>query len=63
LIEAADLLEQLEPHSPVPFLIRKAVEFGSLPFPQLMRALIRDDKIIGEMNRELGIKEPPPAKK
>jgi type VI secretion system protein ImpA len=54
----ADLLAQLEPHSPVPYLLRKAVEFGSLPFPELMRALIREDQVIAEMNRELGIKEP-----
>jgi type VI secretion system protein ImpA len=60
LTEAADVLAQLEPHSPVPYLIRKAVEFGSLPFPQLMRALIREEQVITEMNRELGIKEPPP---
>jgi hypothetical protein len=28
-----------------------------MPFPQLMRALIRDDGVLGEMNRELGIQE------
>jgi type VI secretion system protein ImpA len=57
LAEAADLLEKLEPHSPIPYLVRKAVELGSLPFPQLMRALIRDESVLNEMNRELGIKE------
>jgi type VI secretion system protein ImpA len=59
LSEAADLLERIEPHSPVPFLIRKAVEFGGLPFPELMKALIRDDSVLTDMNRELGIKPPP----
>ncbi len=58
LTEAAELLERLEPHSPVPYLIRKAIEFGGLPFPQLMRALIRDESVLSEMNRELGIKPP-----
>jgi len=57
--EAADLLEKIEPHSPVPFLLRKAVEFGGLPFPELMKALVRDDSVLSEMNRELGIKPPP----
>jgi type VI secretion system protein ImpA len=61
LREAAKRLQQIEPHSPVPFLILKAVEFGNLSFPQLMRALIRDDGVITEMNRELGIKEEQPA--
>ena len=57
LAEAADALERLEPHSPVPFLVRRAVELGALPFPLLMAALIRDSGVLSEMNRELGIKE------
>jgi type VI secretion system protein ImpA len=63
LQQAATLLEQLEPHSPVPYLVRKAVELGKLPFPELMRRLIRDANVLTELNRELGIKteEAPPA--
>jgi type VI secretion system protein ImpA len=63
LQQAASLLEQLEPHSPVPYLVRKAVELGKLPFPELMRRLIRDANVLTELNRELGIKgeEAPPA--
>ncbi|MGF1579665.1 MAG: type VI secretion system protein TssA [Gemmataceae bacterium] len=57
LNEAAGRLKEIEPHSPIPYLIEKAVELGAMPFPQLMRALIRDDNILREMNRELGIKE------
>jgi type VI secretion system protein ImpA len=57
LAEAADLLERLEPHSPIPWLIRKAVELGALPFPKLMQALIRDENVLTEMRRELGLKE------
>ncbi len=58
LREAAEALTKLEPHSPVPFLIYRAVDFGSMPFPQLMAALIRDVNVLSEMNRELGIKPP-----
>jgi len=50
-------LERLEPHSPVPFLVRRAVELGALPFPLLMQELIRDANVLSEMNRELGIKQ------
>lgn len=56
LAEAAAALQRLEPHSPVPFLVMRAVELGALPFPQLMQALIRDASVLSEMNRELGIK-------
>jgi type VI secretion system protein ImpA len=68
LAQAAALLRQLEPHSPIPYLIQRAVELGSMPFPQLIRALIREPNILSELNRELGIKEaegaspaPPPS--
>jgi type VI secretion system ImpA family protein len=57
LATAAAALERLEPHSPVPFLVRRAVELGALPFPLLMQELIRDANVLAEMNRELGIKQ------
>jgi type VI secretion system protein ImpA len=57
LRKAADILRDLEPHSPIPYLIERAVELGAMPFPQLMKALIRNDSVLDEMNRELGIKE------
>jgi type VI secretion system protein ImpA len=60
LSEAANLLQQIEPHSPIPYLIQRACQLGAMPFPQLMRALIRDENILSELNRELGIKEPEP---
>ena len=56
LATAASALERLEPHSPVPFLVRRAVELVRLPFPLLMQELIRDANVLSEMNRELGIK-------
>jgi type VI secretion system protein ImpA len=61
LAQAAALLRELEPHSPIPYLVQRAVELGALPFPQLMKALIRDANVLTELNRELGIVEPPPS--
>jgi type VI secretion system protein ImpA len=58
LAEAAALLQQLEPHSPIPYLIKRAVELGALSFPDLMKQLIRDGDVLQGMNRELGIKQP-----
>jgi type VI secretion system protein ImpA len=57
LASAAALLQELEPHSPIPYLIQRAVELGALPFPKLVRTLIRDQSVITELNRELGIRE------
>jgi type VI secretion system protein ImpA len=58
LNQAATVLQQLEPHSPIPYLIKRAVELGALSFPELMKQLIRDADVLTAMNRELGIKEP-----
>jgi type VI secretion system protein ImpA len=61
LAQAAAVLQQLEPHSPVPYLIQRAVELGALPFPALMKQLIRDARVLEELNRGLGIRESPDA--
>lgn len=62
LEEAAALLQQLEPHSPIPYFVQRAVRLGELSFPQLIKALIRDGNVLAELNREMGIaEEPPPA--
>ncbi len=58
LAEAAAILQQIEPHSPIPYLINRVVELGGLRFPELMRELIRDAEVLSGMNRELGIKPP-----
>jgi type VI secretion system protein ImpA len=58
LARAAAVLKELEPHSPIPYLVQRAVELGSLPFPELIRSLIRDANVLTELNRELGIKPP-----
>lgn len=62
---AAQKLRQLEPHSPVPYLVDRAVELGDMPFPMMIRALIRDAGVLTELDREIGIKrgdsDAPPA--
>jgi type VI secretion system protein ImpA len=57
LEETAQLLAAMEPHSPVPYLIRRAIDLGRLPFPEMMKKLLRPDYHQGltEMDRELGI--------
>ncbi len=52
----ADSLQKLEPHNPVPYLVRRAVELGKQTLPELLKDLVRKDDIVKEMFRELGIK-------
>ncbi len=55
LNRAAELLQQIEPHSPIPYLVKRAVRLGSLPFPLLIQQMVRDANMLGELNREFGI--------
>jgi type VI secretion system protein VasJ len=41
IISAADHLQATEPHSPVPYLLRRAVAWGTMPLPQLYAELQR----------------------
>jgi type VI secretion system protein ImpA len=54
--QLASQLQQIEPHSPVPHLLMRAVQLGAMPFPQLMSELLRDQNVLGRMNQELGIR-------
>ncbi len=55
-IEAiANNLKRLEPHSPIPFMLERCVRLGSLPFPSLMRAIIRESGTLDELDRIMGI--------
>lgn len=53
----ANVLEQLEPHSPIPDLLRRAVQLGKMPFRQLIHELVREPGMLADIRREFGIKE------
>lgn len=55
MARAADILSSIEPHSPVPYLVRRAVQLGALPFPELIQAFVREQSVLETMFRELGI--------
>jgi type VI secretion system protein ImpA len=57
----ANRLKDMEPHSPIPYLIERAVKLGAMPFPELVKNLIRNGEVITELYREFGIKEETPA--
>lgn len=46
LAEAADYLLRTEPHSPTPYLVRRAVEWGGMSLHEVLQQIVRND---GEM--------------
>jgi type VI secretion system protein ImpA len=55
LEEAASYLEESEPHSPTPHLIRRALAWGSMSFPQLLSELVRDPQDMRVVYHFLGL--------
>jgi type VI secretion system protein ImpA len=63
LADASALLLQLEPQSPVAYLVQRAVRLARLPLPDLMKVLIRDPNILSQLDRDLdlGLEKQQPA--
>lgn len=55
--QVADALARIEPHSPIPDLLRRAVDLGRMPFRRLIKELVSDGGNLTQIYREFGIKE------
>ena len=62
LAEAADYLMKTEPHSPTPYLVRRAVAWGGMTLGELLQQILRNPGELGEMYRLLGLDEIPQHK-
>lgn len=52
----ADYLSEVEPHSPTPFLIRRAVRWGRMSLPEVIVEIMQEDGNLGGLLNVLGIK-------
>jgi type VI secretion system protein ImpA len=58
LDEAARLLRKLEPHSPVPYLVQRAIDMRDKSFPDLVKELMKvDANVLKDLNKILGVRE------
>ncbi len=48
----ADYLASIEPHSPTPYLVRRAVNWGRMSLPELMAEVVREE---GDLNRMINL--------
>jgi type VI secretion system protein ImpA len=53
LSEAADFLLRTEPHSPTPYLVMRAVEWGNMSLPELLQQIVRNEGEMNEIDRLL----------
>jgi type VI secretion system protein ImpA len=57
LAEAADTLMRLEPHSPAPYLVRRAIAWGGMSLAELMREFIASGYDLRTLYSMLGMDE------
>jgi type VI secretion system ImpA family protein len=55
LAEAADFLARTEPHSPTPYLVRRAIAWGAMSLDELLPQLVRNSAELEEIFRLLQI--------
>jgi len=53
--DASALLLQMEPQNPSAYMIQRAVKLARMPLPELMRVLIRDPGVLGQLDRDLDL--------
>lgn len=56
LREAADFLLRTEPHSPVPYLVRRAIAWGDMSLSQLLEELLASNTDLSTIDTLLGIR-------
>ncbi len=52
----ARYLMTIEPHSPTPYLVRRAVNWGRLPLPELMAEIMQEEGDLNRMVQLLGLR-------
>ncbi|MET0981657.1 MAG: type VI secretion system protein TssA [Telluria sp.] len=53
----ADYLADVEPHSPTPFLIRRAVNWGRMSLPEVIAEIIREEGDVNRLFNVLGVRQ------
>jgi type VI secretion system protein ImpA len=55
LVEAASYFRRTEPHSPVSYLVQRAVKWGQMPLESWLQDVIKNDGVLDELRETLGL--------
>jgi len=61
LAEVAAFFRRTEPHSPVSYLVQRAVRWGHMPLETWLRDVIKDETVLASLRDTLGLKESGPG--
>ncbi|HEX6280196.1 MAG TPA: type VI secretion system protein TssA [Pyrinomonadaceae bacterium] len=54
LSEIAAFFQRTEPHSPVAYLVQRAVKWGNMPLDRWLQDVIKDEGVLGQIRETLG---------
>jgi len=57
LAEVAQYFQRTEPHSPVAYLIQRAIKWGHMPLEVWLEEVIKDGTVLGQLKETLGMGE------
>jgi type VI secretion system protein ImpA len=57
LAAVAEYFRKTEPHSPVAYLVQRAVRWGEMPLEQWLQDVIHDDTVLARLRETLGLSE------
>jgi hypothetical protein len=54
LAEVAGYFQRAEPHSPVSYLVQRAVKWGNMPLESWLTDVIKDETVLSHLRQTLG---------
>jgi type VI secretion system protein ImpA len=60
LAAVADYFRRAEPHSPVSYLVQRAVRWGEMPLEAWLQNVIHDESVLDQLRETLGLKDSGP---
>jgi len=58
LAEVAQYFQRTEPHSPVAYLVQRAIKWGQMPLEVWLEDVIKDGAVLGHLKETLGLDTP-----
>lgn len=58
LAEVAQYFQRTEPHSPVAYLVQRAIKWGQMPLENWLEDVIKDGAVLGHLKETLGLDNP-----
>ena len=53
--EIATFFQRTEPHSPVSYLVQRAVKWGNMPLESWLQEVVKDENVLGNIRETLGL--------